>query len=137
MICHGNICRSPIAAACFSRSIKGIDFVSAGIGARAGLPADPLAIEICQKSGMDISHHRSRNVDETILRNSDLALAMESEHVLVLKTRYPWATGRIWRLGHHLGLDFPDIYGKSAEAFQDFLHSCSLSLPTWEPILRS
>lgn len=137
MVCHGNICRSPMAAGFFAKSMKGIEFHSAGLQAQDGIPADPHALEVCSAEGIDISHHRARTVDESILRRSDLLLAMEEAHVLHLKSRFPWATGRIWRLGHHQGADFPDIFGKPRDAFVQFLHCCSRSFADWEPVLRS
>jgi arsenate reductase (thioredoxin) len=61
-LCTGNSCRSQMAEG-WARHLKGdlIDPYSAGIETH-GL--DPLAVKVMAETGMDISGHRSKHVDE-------------------------------------------------------------------------
>ena len=61
-LCTGNSCRSQMAEG-FTRELKGdlFDVYSAGIEAHG---VNPRAIEVMKEVGIDISHQRSKHVDE-------------------------------------------------------------------------
>ena len=61
-LCTGNSCRSQMAEG-WARHLQGdvIEPYSAGIEARA---LDPNAVKVMAEAGVDISHHRSKHVDE-------------------------------------------------------------------------
>ena len=54
VLCSGNICRSPIAAALLARHLPGKAIGSAGLAAPVGTPADPMAIEFAAALGSDL-----------------------------------------------------------------------------------
>ncbi|MET5021226.1 low molecular weight phosphotyrosine protein phosphatase, partial [Burkholderia pseudomallei] len=60
IVCAGNLCRSPMAAALFAAAQPGRAVTSAGLTARVGLPAAPLAQAVLRERGVDLSAHRAQ-----------------------------------------------------------------------------
>lgn len=56
---------------------------SAGFGP-SGAPAEREVIEVMAEIGLDLSHHRSRTVESSMLAEADLVLAMTRQHVMEL-----------------------------------------------------
>ncbi len=82
-ICHGNICRSPFAAAAFLRACspeiaESIRVTSAGfIGPRRSTP--PAGLEVASRLGLDLSEHRSTTLTVEMLNEADLVVVMSEE----------------------------------------------------------
>lgn len=111
-VCTGNTCRSPMAEGIFNSLAKEagpfvfhdcptrdakVFATSAGIFASFGSPAAQNAVEaLRQLYGIDISGHRSRRVDETLLSSTHLILTMTQEHAMFLKAAFPPASGRVY-----------------------------------------
>jgi low molecular weight protein-tyrosine phosphatase len=77
-VCHGNICRSPLAAALLNRELApfGIDVQSGGfIGFNR--PAPDEAVAAARVHGVDLAHHRSRLATADVIRAADLIVVME------------------------------------------------------------
>ncbi len=80
-VCHGNICRSPYAAAAFSRRLPQtfssvVRVESAGfIG--PGRPPPPNAVKVAERRGLDLSTHRSTLVGPLAGSSSNLVVVME------------------------------------------------------------
>lgn len=83
-VCTANICRSPMAAGIFDALAgdMGLGFgsESAGVAALVGEPAAPDAVRAMDELGIDIGGHRARQVDEAMVRDADLVLAMTTQH---------------------------------------------------------
>src|SRR2546427_9855362 len=78
VLCHGNICRSPFAAALLARELRplGIAVQSAGfIGFNRPAPAE--AIAAAQSHRVDLTSHRSRPVTADVARAADLIVVMD------------------------------------------------------------
>jgi protein-tyrosine phosphatase len=54
--------------------------ISAGLYP-SGSPATPEAIRAMQERGLDLQAHRSRQIDDVVLRQADLILCMTREHL--------------------------------------------------------
>ena len=84
VMCTGNVCRSPMAAALLARrlSASGISLPvrSAGM-TTGGQPATPYAVEVMALNGIDLSSHRSRELEPSDLAHASLVLGMAREHV--------------------------------------------------------
>jgi len=79
VLCHGNICRSPLAAALLSRALgpAGIRVGSAGfIGPDRSSP--PAAVAAAARRGVDLSGHRSRLLTADLVRGVDLIVVMDA-----------------------------------------------------------
>lgn len=77
-VCKGNICRSAFAGGRFRYS--GVDVVSAGLEADVHKPADPTAIAVASRFGIDLSSHGSIHLQQINLLPGDLLVAFEPDH---------------------------------------------------------
>jgi len=78
VVCHGNICRSPIAGALLKRELAplGIPVHSAGfIGFNRPAPVE--AVMAAEHHSVDLSAHRSRLVTADLVRAVDLIVVMD------------------------------------------------------------
>lgn len=130
--CLGNICRSPMAQAVFRRDLgAGWDIESAGLGALVGEPAAPEALEALRAKGLDAASHRARQLQPEHLREAELVLVMEMAQKDEIERMYPWARGRVFRLGHWEGVDIDDPYKRPPEIFARTLDAIELCAASW------
>lgn len=89
VMCLGNICRSPFAAAALQRSVagSGLRVESAGF-----LEDGRCAPEAAQKSalnrGVDLSAHRSQRVTDAMVQGADLVIVMDRGQRRALAKRF-------------------------------------------------
>lgn len=86
IVCTGNTCRSPLAAALLERRLAaegpdGITVASAGTGAMDGAPASEGAYLVALEAGLDLSTHRARLLTPELVREADLILTMSRTHL--------------------------------------------------------
>lgn len=89
VVCHGNICRSPVAGALLAQGLTpyGIAVTSAGfIGFNR--PAPPFAIAAAARHGLDLADHRSQPVTAAIARTADLVVVMEPNQQRTVMERF-------------------------------------------------
>ncbi len=115
-VCTGNTCRSPMAEYIMNEMLSenGLDeyFVasSAGVSTLDGLDASKGSVNACRKMGIDISSHKSTCIDENIVSQSDLILAMGSSHKMMLEAYYhDECKGRTFTLGEFANMCDEDI----------------------------
>ncbi len=122
VVCVGNVCRSPMAAALLARSAAargaGAVVASAGIAALEGRPADPIAVELMRERGLDLSGHRARQLTDELVLAADLVLVMEQAQVRLVETIAPAARGRVHRIGRWGAFDVPDPFRQPRAAFE-------------------
>jgi protein-tyrosine phosphatase len=122
VVCVGNVCRSPMAAAALAHRLAGrsedVSVSSAGIAALVGQPADPIAVELMRQRGLDLSSHRARQVTEQLVMAADMVIVMEQGHVKAIESAFPRARGRVHRIGRWGGFDVPDPHRQPAAAFE-------------------
>jgi protein-tyrosine phosphatase len=122
MVCVGNICRSPMAEVLLRERLRAHPRAptigSAGIAALVGKPADPMAVQLMQERGIDLTAHRARQLTPELIRGSDLILVMEQGHQRAVEEMLPAARGRVFTLGKWGGFEVPDPYRKERAAFE-------------------
>jgi len=135
MVCVGNVCRSPMAAALLQRRFDeaGVGGVvdSAGIAAMVGAPAQAHAVTLMNELGLDVSGHRARQIDAQITAAADLVLTMERTQMDWIETRWPQMRGRVHLLGKWDSLEVPDPMGGSVELFRDCVRLIEVGVGSW------
>lgn len=82
VVCHANLCRSPMAERLIRASLAGqlggeaarFDVISAGTHAWTNQPMHPLAAEVLRENSVDESGFRSRRLTEGLVNRADLIL---------------------------------------------------------------
>jgi protein-tyrosine-phosphatase len=102
-VCHGNIIRSPLAAAAFAREAtvrgRGVQVSSAGLSARVGEPADPRAADSAEERGLPLESHRARPLDAAQVAAADAIFIMDHLNLGRILARFPDAADRVFLLG--------------------------------------
>lgn len=102
-VCHGNIIRSPLAAAAFAGATRGVNgglvVRSSGVAARIGEPVDARALTSAAERGFHLEGHRSRAFDDAEARESDVIMVMDLPNVGRVLGNWPNAAGRVFLLG--------------------------------------
>jgi protein-tyrosine phosphatase len=138
IVCMGNICRSPTAEYLFRQRMasRDIEFGSAGLGALVGSPMDATALQLLAESGIDGTMHRAHQLTPSMLREADLVLGMEKNHVAAMIQLAPEARGKIYLLDKWLrGSDIPDPYRQQRAAFEHVHEIITQGVSSWEPYL--
>ncbi|GGI82255.1 low molecular weight protein-tyrosine-phosphatase [Legionella impletisoli] len=139
VVCTGNICRSPMAEALLKHHLKkqGADRVvsSAGIQALEGRPADSIAQELMTQKGIEISHHRARQLNAEMVHASDLILVMSRDQKKQVEQGFPNSQGKVFRLGEQEGFDVIDPYKRMRAIFEQSLAQIEYGLEHWYQVL--
>lgn len=94
--------------------------LSAGLRAAPDQPASLEAILVMNEMGIDLSRHRSRLLDSSLVVQANLILCMEMGHKQVLEAGYPDHANKIHLLSEMAGAeyDIADPFGESASDYQ-------------------
>jgi protein-tyrosine phosphatase len=135
VVCEGNICRSPIARALFMKTMPQVRTNSAGTRALVGRPADPLAIELARKYGLDLHQHVATALTLEHVRAAELILTMtQAQRVLTVET-YPFARGKVFRLGEHDRIDIVDPYQRHRTTFELAFAQIEHGVSNWRDVI--
>lgn len=118
VVCSGNICRSPLAAAAMRRHVEGhdIEVTSAGTIAETGRPATPTMQSVAAEHGLDLEDHRSAPLDG--VEPPDLIFGMDAGHLVAARRAFPDIGATRIRLLDHPH-DVPDPYGRGIDAYRE------------------
>lgn len=125
LVCTGNTCRSPMAAALLRHLWQQADpgweltVKSAGTWALPGMGASEHAVEAMRRRGLDLSSHRSQVVAPDLLSTADLILTMTARHKTQVLEMAPGLAGRVYTLSEYAGSssEVPDPFGGSVEDY--------------------
>ncbi|MGA3372000.1 MAG: ATP-grasp domain-containing protein [Terracidiphilus sp.] len=113
ILCYGNICRSPFAAALAAKRFPKIPFSSAGLGTKADRHSPDYVVSTGSGYGIDLVEHRSKSVDAKMIDEAQLVLVMDILNYELLTDSFPGALERTLFLGMLLPepeLEIPDPY---------------------------
>ena len=127
LVCTGNICRSPLAAALMQRAlaeraVDGIEVSSAGTGAWDGAPASEGAYLVGLEQGLDLSGHRAHLLTRDLVEQSDLILTMARHHRA--RVDELGGEGRVFVIGEYVGrgpeaAEVSDPFGGDLDVYRD------------------
>ena len=98
-VCHGNICRSPYAAATARRLLPATVAVESAGFVGPNRPSPPEAVAVAAERGIDLVPHRSQVIEMEHLRDVDLVIVMDSQQRHRLVSSRPELDGRLVLLG--------------------------------------
>jgi protein-tyrosine-phosphatase len=87
LVCSGNTCRSPLAAALLSArlastaELAGVIVESAGTAAHQGMQASQGSAAVARERGLDLSAHEARMLTTAMVRDADVILTMGAAHL--------------------------------------------------------
>lgn len=97
-----------------------IQVLSGGLFAEEGSAASENAILAAAERGVDISGHRSANVNPEVVRQADLILAMTEAHKRTLIDVYGAPQEKTFTLSEYAGIngDIADPFGGTLEVYR-------------------
>ncbi|ABF12709.1 low molecular weight protein-tyrosine-phosphatase [Cupriavidus metallidurans] len=131
VVCIGNRCRSPMAAALLGRALPQCRVLSAGLAPPVGAAADPRAVRLLAVEGSDLTDHRARAVSAALVAGADLVLVMDEEQRDALEDMYPQARGKTYRLCEQEQTDVPDPFSGSMSMFVIALGLIKMGVESW------
>jgi len=131
VVCEGNICRSPMAEGLLAAALPDARVRSAGLGAMVGMPADETAVRLMRARDIDIAPHRAVQITGDMCRQSELVLVMSPEQRMRVEQLYPFACGKVFRLGEFDKRDIPDPYRQPEAAFREALEFIEQGVRAW------
>lgn len=127
LVCSGNTCRSPLAAAMLTArlaaepGLQEITVSSAGTAAWDGSPASEGSYLVALERGLDLSTHRARMLTADQVQRADLILTMTAAHasrVADLGGASKVATMAEYAGAGSAARDVPDPFGSDVEAYR-------------------
>ena len=119
IVCTGNTCRSPMAAALARKYMPWAEVISAGTATVTGLPASIGAMDAMQQMGLSVDDHTSRPVNIYLLEEADLVLTMTEDQKKAILNFCPDAADKVFTIGEFAGtaIDIPDPFGMPVEEY--------------------
>jgi protein-tyrosine phosphatase len=131
MVCEGNVCRSPVAAALLTQALPQVAVRSAGTRALVGHGAAPLAVELMDERGIDLRPHVSMLLTSAQVSGAQLILAMTRAQCKLIECAFPFARGRVYRLAEHEKLDIVDPYQRGRFTFEIAVAQIEQGVQRW------
>ncbi len=147
LVCSGNTCRSPMAAALLRAALAkeggrlaGYRVESRGLAAVPGEPASANAVRALRSIGLALPGHASRPLEQADLDRSAAVFAMGSGHLRALRSgsdRLPELTVLLrGHLPEEKGREIPDPYGGDLAEYEACRDSMVEAVPGILAILR-
>lgn len=132
VVCVGNICRSPMAEYLLKQGYPQLMIDSAGISGLSGHPADDKAQLCMQHLGIDISGHIAKKLNAEHLKKADLILVMSKNQQAYIEQTWPFAKGKVFRLGHWQNKNVPDPYQHDQAFFDETCQLIQQCVTDWK-----
>ncbi|HHV16934.1 MAG TPA: ribose 5-phosphate isomerase B [Gelria sp.] len=128
LVCTGNTCRSPMAQAILTKLLQSsetgeekYEILSAGLNTIAGLSASPEAVKTMAAEGIDLTYHKSCQLDANLIHNADYILTMTGAQRDYLQDKFSDKAPVIYTLYEFVGedKDIIDPLGRGLDAYQE------------------
>lgn len=110
VVCTGNICRSPMVEYFLKQQLPQLNIQSAGLAALVGQPADSKAIISMDQYKIDIRPHIAKQINLDLIKWADIIFVMTQNQKKHIEIMWPFAYGRVFRIGHWKNQDVGDPY---------------------------
>ncbi|AMT96337.1 MULTISPECIES: low molecular weight protein-tyrosine-phosphatase [Psychrobacter] len=131
VVCVGNICRSPIAAALLKNQYPQKNIDSAGLSAMTGHPVEPKSQQVMAPYNIDMSDHVAKQINENLVTIADLIFTMSDSQTKWIEARWPHCRGKTFRIGHWVNKDIADPYQHDINVFEAACKDIVNSLEQW------
>lgn len=132
VICVGNICRSPMAEYLLKQNYPLLHIESAGISGLTGHPADAKAQLCMQHLDINMSMHIAKKLNAEHLKKADLVLVMSHNQQKHIEQTWPFAKGKVYRLGHWQNKNVPDPYQHDQAVFNETCQLIQQCIADWK-----
>jgi protein-tyrosine phosphatase len=105
---------------------------SAGLHALVDYPPAYEAQETMLNIGIDISHHRARQLSNEMILSSDLVLVMDKLQKREIERMSPIAYGKVHLIGKWSDFEVPDPYNQSLRDFRYCLELLERGWQDWK-----
>lgn len=129
LVCTGNTCRSPMAQAILTRllqssatGVEEYEILSAGLSTMDGLAATSEAVTTMADEGIDLTHHKSRQLNADLIQNADYILTMTGAQCDYLQDKFSDKVSVIYTINEFAGegnKDIIDPLGRGLKAYQE------------------
>lgn len=132
VVCVGNICRSPMAEFFLKQSHPDLHISSAGLSAMVGHSADNKAIACMDGLNIDMRSHVARQINAELIKKADLILVMSKNQLQYIEQKWPFAKGKVFRLGHWQAQNVPDPYQHDQAFFDETCKNIQAYANDWQ-----
>ena len=108
-----------------------LNISSAGISALVGHAADDKAIHCMDQLNIDMRQHVARQLNAELIKQNDLILVMSNNQQKHIEQTWPFAKGKIFRLGHWQGQNVPDPYQHDQAFFDQTCRNIQSYVQDW------
>jgi len=101
VVCHGNIIRSPFAAALIARALGDrprVSIASAGLQAESGRPPHPLAMRAADPLRVDLRRHAASRLTADRVARADAIFVMDVPQLVAIRRAFPDAACKTFLL---------------------------------------
>ena len=131
VVCVGNICRSPMAEYFLKKELPNLNIDSAGLSAMVGHSADDKAISCMDTQNIDMRPHVAKQINAELIKKSELILVMSSNQQKHIESTWPFAKGKVFRLGHWQAMNVPDPYKLDQAFFEETCRNIQSYVADW------
>lgn len=132
VVCIGNICRSPMAEYLLKQQYPHLHIESAGIAGLDGHSADEKAQLCMQRLAIDMSPHIAKKLKAEHVKRADLILVMSNNQQKHIEQTWPFAKGKVFRLGHWQHKNVPDPYQHDQAFFDETSQLIQQCVADWK-----
>ena len=104
IVCHGNICRSPLAESVLTKALGKEDVCSRGLKAKDGRVAAKKVRDWAWEHGLDLTEHRSSLLRTEDIESASIILYMDDSNKEKLLTLFPQSESKLCCLAEYAGL---------------------------------
>lgn len=132
VVCVGNICRSPMGEFFLKKNHPNLHIESAGLSAMVGHAADEKALTCMNSKQIDMRSHIAKQINADLIKTADLVLVMSSNQQKHIENTWPFAKGKVFRLGHWQGQNVPDPYKLDQAFFEQTCNNIESYVSDWQ-----